>query len=599
MGVSRELIGDVWLGTGGRRLSLTDLRGRVVLLDFWTLCCVNCHHVLAELRPIEAKYADVLTVVGVHSPKFEHEKDPAAVQAAMQRHDITHAVLNDPAMSTWQAYGVRAWPTLVLLDTQGEVVAEFSGEGHAHAIDARIAELVEEAERSGTLRRGQDVFVAPTDPSTPYRQPGKALVLRDGRLVVSESGGHRLAVCDVDTPNEPLFYVGTGERGLADGPDPRFNEPYGLTQLPADVASQVGYDVVIADTANHALRGWRLSDNSVVTVAGTSEQWMRGDATDGVATQVPLSSPWDVTWHHSAVLIAMAGDHRIWRFDPVRGSVEVVAGTTNEGLVDGPLSQAWFAQTSGIASVGDVVWCLDAETSALREMSHDSINTHVGRGLFDFGHVDGNARDALLQHPLGLDITTDGRILIADSYNNSVRVYQPTTGQVETLLRDLAEPSDVAIDPSGESVFVVEASAGRVSRHPLAASSVVTGDALRTMRPALEVGSGEVDVVVVFEPPPGEKRDDRYGPATQLVVSASPPELLLSGAGTDTDLTRRVVINPDVADGVLHVSARGASCDVPSDEQPYPACRIHQQDWGVPVKITPNGETTVVLPLAT
>ena len=597
--MSKELIGDIWLGTGGRRLSLTDLRGRIVLLDFWTLCCVNCHHVLAELRPIEAKYADVLTVIGVHSPKFEHEKDPAAVQAAMQRHDITHPVLNDPAMSTWQAYGVRAWPTLVLLDTHGQVVAEFSGEGHAHAIDARIAELIDEAEQKGTLRRGNDVFVAPPDPKTPFRQPGKALILNDGRLVVSESGGHRLAVCDVSTPNEPLFYVGTGKRGLTDGREPCFNEPYGLTQLPSDVANQVGYDVVIADTANHALRGWRLSDNSLITVAGTSAQWMRGDATAGEATQIPLSSPWDVTWHESAVLIAMAGDHRIWRFDPLTGSVEVVAGTTNEGLVDGPLAQAWFAQTSGITSVGDVVWCLDAETSALREMSHHSITTHIGRGLFDFGHVDGNAPDALLQHPLGLDVTADGRVLIADSYNNSVRVYNPGTGQVETLLRDLAEPSDVVIDLSGESVFVVEAGAGRVSRHPLATSSVVRGDAMRTMRPAIDVGSGEVDVVVVFEPPPGEKRDDRYGPSTQLVVSASPPELLSSGAGTDTDLTRRVVINPRITSGVLHVSARGASCDIPSDEHPFPACRIHQQDWGIPVRITPNGETTVVLPLAT
>lgn len=597
--MSSPLIGDTWLGTGGRRLTLADLRGRIVLLDFWTLCCVNCHHVLAELRPIEQKYADVLTVIGVHSPKFEHEKHPEAVRAAMQRHDITHPVLNDPAMSTWQAYGVRAWPTLILLDTQGEVVAEFSGEGHAHAIDARIAELVEAAERNGTLKRGSDVFVPLEDVPTPFRQPGKALFLRDGRLVVSESGGHRLAVCDADDLDHPLFYVGTGERGCNDGASPTFNEPYGLIQLPAHVATEVGYDVVVADTANHALRGWRLSDNSVTTVAGTTQQWMRGDATSGEATHVPLSSPWDVTWHDSVVLIAMAGDHRIWRFDPIAGVVEVIAGITNEGLVDGSLEQAWFAQTSGIVSTGELVWCLDSETSALREISQESIATHIGRGLFDFGHVDGAAQDALLQHPLGLDVAADGRVLIADSYNRAVRVYSPDTRLLQTLLRDLDEPSDVAIDPSGESVVVVEASAGRVTRHPFVASSVVRGDALRTVRPAIEIGSGEVDVVVVFEPPPGEKRDDRYGPATQLVISSSPPELLLSGAGTDTDLARPVVINPNVPSGVLHVSARGASCDIPSAEAPYPACRIHQQDWGIPVRVSESGETTLTLPLAT
>ena len=113
------LVGDAWLGTGGLRLDLESLRGRIVLLDFWTLCCVNCHHVLAELRPIEEEFADVLTVIGVHSPKFEHEKNPDSVTAAMQRHGITHPVLNDPNMSTWQAYGVRAWPTLVAMCTPG------------------------------------------------------------------------------------------------------------------------------------------------------------------------------------------------------------------------------------------------------------------------------------------------------------------------------------------------------------------------------------------------------------------------------------------------------------------------------------------------
>ena len=593
-----ELIGDAWLGTGGRHLTLSDFRGRIVLLDFWTLCCVNCHHVLAELRPIEQRFADVLTVVGVHSPKFEHEKLPDAVLAAMHRHGISHPVLNDPNMQTWQAYGVRAWPTLVLLDTRGDVVSTFSGEGHGHAIEAQIEELVRAGDADGSLLRGPDFFVTPEVTDTPYLQPGKACVLRDGRLVISESGGHRLAIADVDSPNEPRQWLGTGDRGLRDGAEPQFNEPYGLTQLPAQVADQVGYDVVIADSANHALRGWCLETGEVTTIAGNGRQWMQGDPTQGTALDVPLSTPWDVAWDGSRVIIAMAGEHRIWQFDPLSNSVGTFAGTTNEGLVDGPIAQAWFAQSSGIASSGGRLWVIDAETSALREIHDGQVSTRIGKGLFDFGHVDGHASDALMQHPLGLAVLPDGRLLVADSYNGAVRAFDPEVDQVTTLLRNLSEPSDVVLHPDGARILVVEASAGRVSTHALASGESVQGGAMRTMRPALDVCAGQLTVEVVFEPPPGEKRDDRYGPATQLVISASPPSLIIEGAGTGTELTRTIVIDGSHAQGVLHVAAKGASCDVPSDEQPYPACRIHQQDWGIPISITETGDNRIVLPLS-
>lgn len=593
-----ELIGDTWLGTGGRQLTLADFRGRIVLLDFWTLCCVNCHHVLAELRPIEERFSDVLTVVGIHSPKFEHEKQPESVLAAMQRHGISHPVLNDPNLQTWQAYGVRAWPTLVLLDSEGEVASTFSGEGHGHAIEARIEELVRAAELNGTLRRGPDFFVTPEEAETPYLQPGKALILRDGRLVISESGRHRLVITAVDAPNEPLEWVGTGDRGLIDGVEPQLNEPYGLTQLPADVAAQVGYDVVIADSANHALRGWSLETGEVRTIAGNGEQWMQGDPTHGNAWDVPLSTPWDVAWDGDRVVIAMAGEHRIWEFDPLQGSVGAFAGTTNEGLVDGSLTQAWFAQSSGIAASDDRLWVIDAETSALREISDGQVRTRIGKGLFDFGHVDGHASDALMQHPLGLAVLPDGRLLIADSYNGAVRAFDPDADQVITLLRNLSEPSDVVLHPDGDRILVVEAAAGRISTHALASGESVHSGAMRTMRPALDVCAGTLTIEVVFDPPPGEKRDDRYGTATQLVISASPPSLLVDGAGTGADLKRTIVIDGSHAQGVLHVAAKGASCDVPSDEQPYPACRIHQQDWGIPISITATGERHIVLPLS-
>lgn len=596
--MSTELIGDTWFGTGGTRLNLDSLRGRIVLLDFWTLCCVNCHHVLAELRPIEQRFADVLTVIGVHSPKFEYEKNPQAVLAAIQRHDITHPILNDPNMDTWRAYGVRAWPTLVLLDTHGEVAAIFSGEGHGHAIEARIAELVERGETDGSLVRGPDVFIAAPETDAPYVQPGKAVILRDGRLVISESGRHRLVFADVADPNTPLGFLGTGGRGLVDGTQPQFNEPYGLVELPSDVARDVGYDVVIADSANHALRGWNIGENTVTTIAGTGEQWMQGDPTEGPAATICLSTPWDVTWDGQRVVIAMAGEHRIWFFDPRRDTVGVLAGTTNEGLVDGSIEQAWFAQTSGIEFHDDTLWIIDAETSALRTIRDGVVRTSVGKGLFDFGHVDGIATDALMQHPLGLAVASDSRVFIADSYNGAIRAFDPERRELTTIVRDLSEPSDVVLDPSETHILVVEAAAGRISTHPISAGSVVAGEALRTARPELLVQPGAFTLAIYFDPPPGEKRDDRYGPSTHLVVSASPPELLLAGTGSSAELIREILINPEVRSGVLHVAAKGASCDIPSDDQPYPACHIHQQDWGIPIQVDSMGVQELVLPLA-
>jgi thiol-disulfide isomerase/thioredoxin len=601
-----ELIGDTWLGTGGERWDLGRLRGRIVLLDFWTLCCVNCHHVLAELRPIEAEFADVLTVIGVHSPKFEHEKDPGAVTAAMQRHGITHPVLNDPNMSTWQAYGVRAWPTLVLLDTHGEVAATFSGEGHGHAIRATIESLIAVGEADGSLLRGPDGCVPLAEVTSPYLQPGKVSLIGADRLLVSDTGRHSLALASIEAPQEIVARIGNGERGLRDGTgaDAQFNEPYGHTVLPDDMAERVGYDVVIADSANHALRGLRLRDHAVTTIAGTGEQWMQGDATSGSATQVRLSTPWDVTFADGLVYVAMAGEHRIWTFDPVAATVAVYAGTTNEGLVDGALADAWFAQPSALVSTGDDLWVVDAETSALRvinqasDSQHREVRTVIGRGLFDFGHVDGAAGQALLQHPLGADVLPDGSVVIADAYNGALRRWDPSRGEVTTIARDLAEPSDVIALPDEAAVLVVESAAGRLTKIMLDESTQVSGAAMRTIRPALEVAPGEVRVEVVFEPPPGEKRDDRYGPSTHLVIGSTPADILLSGEGAGVELTRTIVIAGGVQHGVLHVAAKGASCDDTTDPEAHPTCHIHQQDWGIPVQISPDGQRHIRLTLA-
>ncbi|MGW2960477.1 thioredoxin-like domain-containing protein [Streptomyces sp. NPDC001220] len=587
-----ELIGKGgWLNTGDKQYTLADLRGRIVILDFWTFCCINCLHVLDELRELEERHRDTVVIIGVHSPKFVHEAEHQAVVDAVERYGVEHPVLDDPELATWKQYAVRAWPTLVVIDPEGYVVAQHAGEGHAHAIARLVEELEAEHEAKGTLRRGDGPYVPPEPEPTALRFPGKALLLPSGNFLVSDTTRHQLVELAEDAETV-VRRVGAGTRGFADGPaaDAAFSEPQGLALL--DDGS-----VVVADTVNHALRRLDPATGEVTTLAGTGRQWWQGSPTSGPAREIDLSSPWDVAVFGGKVWIAMAGVHQLWAYDPESRTVAVAAGTTNEGLVDGPAAEAWFAQPSGLAATADRLWLADSETSALRWVDLDGhVHTAVGTGLFDFGHRDGAAGQALLQHPLGVTALPDGSVAVSDTYNHALRRYDPATGEVTTLATDLREPSDAVL--VGDDIVVVESARHRLTRLRLPEEAVrVESVAHRTQRAATEVAPGRLRLDVIFQAPAGQKLDVRYGPSTRLLVSSTPPELLLKGDGPDTDLSRELELNPAVAEGVLHVSAMAASCDDdPANE--YPACHVHQQDWGVPVRLTEGGADRLPLVLA-
>jgi len=660
-----ELVGRNWLNTGGKSLDLEALRGKIVLLDFWTFCCINCLHVLDELRPLEEQYSDVLVTVGVHSPKFEHEADPVALAAAVERYEIHHPVLDDPELETWKAYTARAWPTLVVIDPEGYIVAHLSGEGHADGLAVLIPELIAEHEAKGTLHRGSGPYVAPEPTSGTLRFPGKALFLPAGRgsasqgendggtaagaavsgtasngsaahgsWLVTDTGHHRLVELGTDFQTV-LGTYGSGTKGYADGPAAgddaaaRFNEPQGLVLLPEDVAAKAGYDVVIADSVNHRLRGLSLTDGKASTVAGNGVQRLletgpaRVDEDAAGFTgrlsehplEVSLSSPWDLVWSRklNAVVVAMAGTHQIFSFDPLTGAVSIVAGNGLEGLLDGPAHEAWFAQSSGLAEDADGnIWVADSETSALRKLVVDNdgtvtVETAVGKGLFDFGFRDGPAAEARLQHPLGVTVLPDGSVAIADTYNGAVRRYDPSNGTVSTLARGLLEPSDVIVDHTQSAgseplLVVVEANQHQLVYVPIPKEAQqVDEGASQTHRPKSPVAPGPLELTVRFTAPTGQKLDDRWGDPTQLKISSTPPELLVSGGGTSVGLLRTLELSSDVPEGVLHITARAAACDGPETEDgeipDHAACHLYQQDWGIPVLLQADGDTELVLDL--
>lgn len=583
-----ELVGRGWLNTGGRPLTLAGLRGKIVVLDFWTFCCVNCLHVLDELRPLEEKYAEELVLIGVHSPKFMHEADPDALVAAVERYGVHHPVLDDPELTTWQAYTARAWPTLVVIDPEGAIVASMSGEGHAAGLATLIEELIVGHRAKGTLRQGDSPYVPVHREATQLRFPGKIAAHPDGSFVVSDTAHHEVVWFEPDLSTERARFGG-------------FNEPQGILVLPPDVAHRVGYDVVVADSVHHQIRSIRLSDGHTQVLAGTGEQ-LRERSGDGAALKQPLSTPWDIAWWIDRVVIAMAGTHQLWALhlatDPKDNTVAVLAGTSAEGIRDGLAHDAWLAQPSGLATSADGtrVWIADAETSALRSITLSDegfvLKTHVGQGLFDFGHIDGPAHEALLQHPLGVTELPDGSVAVADTYNRCIRRYDPSSSEVTTLATGLAEPSDVLF---ADHLLVVESGAHRVIAVPLPEDAQrVTGASHTTARPATPIAPGTVTLTVAFTPPPGQKLDYRYGDPTQLMVSATPGVLLRDGDGTSEGLTRRLVLDPAVGDGTLHISVRAAACDGDSE---HAACHLYQQDWGIPIVLDDTADAHLRLDL--
>lgn len=453
--------GLAWLNVE-RPLSLDELRGCVVLIDFWTYCCVNCMHVLPVLRALEERFAgQPLVVVGVHSGKFSAERDPERILEAVGRYGVPHPVVVDDEMVIWRRFGIRSWPTLVVVRPDGTVASVAPGEPELETLHAFVEREMNLAREQGTLALAPPPIVPVTPPRhRPLNYPGKALPLPDGRLVVSDSGHHRVLLCSAD--GEVRQTIGSGLRGLQDGAfeQAAFDDPQGCCWLDGAL--------YVADARNHTIRRVDLEQRTVTTVAGTGELGPVAPATDAPATEVALRSPWDLCAVGEVIFVAMAGNHQIWRFDPARGRAEIYAGSGVEALIDGPVATSAWAQPSGLSERDGVLYVADSETSAVRaiDLAAGRVRTLVGQGLFDFGDDEGEASAALLQHCLDVAVV-DGGVLIADTYNGKIKLFATAVGdepaRVRTVATGLSEPGSIAVEPGG-TWLVADTNAHRLVR---------------------------------------------------------------------------------------------------------------------------------------
>lgn len=427
-----ELIGGTgWLNTD-KPIYIKDLKGKVVLLDFWTYGCINCIHIIPDLKKLEAKYPNELVVIGVHSAKFTNEKESDNIRRIILRYGIEHPVVNDSDFRIWRSYGVRAWPTQVLINPDGYVAGVVSGEGHYEALDKAIGALIADFSQKGKIDKvpialALEKFKAP---DTSLSFPGKIIAGMIGsspRLFISDSNHHRIVIADMD--GNMVDIIGSGEIGKNDGAYDKatFNKPQGL--------SLDGKYLYVADTENHIIRRVDLSAKTVKTIAGTGQQ-ARSYGNGGKALQNPINSPWDLIVIKNKLYIAMAGPHQIWVMDLSNDSIKPYAGSGREGIDDGPLMEATMAQPSGITTDGKKLYVADSEASAIRSVDLNEkgqVGTVVGLGLFEFGDKDGQGRDVRLQHPLGV-LYYKGKLYVADTYNHKIKIVDPEKKTSQTFL---------------------------------------------------------------------------------------------------------------------------------------------------------------------
>ncbi len=423
--------GKSWLNTD-KPLSIAGLKGKIVLLDFWTYGCINCIHIIPDLKKLEAKYEKNLVVIGVHSAKFENEGETENIRKIILRYNLEHPVVNDSDFRIWNQYAVNAYPTQVLIDPNGYVVGKYVGEGNYNELDADIEKVLSEAKKKGGLDETPLKLALERAKvgDLPLAFPGKILAdEKSKRLFIADSNHNRIVVTDLN--GKLLDVIGNGEISKKDGDfqTAGFYKPQGL-------AIENNF-LFVADTENQLIRKIDLKNKIVSTIAGTGTiEGFTGEGGDAVKTA--LRSPWDLSLVAGEKLfVAMAGSHQIWLLDLKTNQVRPYAGDRWEARKDGTLAASSFAQPSGIASDGKNLFVADSESNIIREINFEkeTVETLVGGDLYEFGDEDGEGDDVRLQHPLGV-VIYGNQVLLADTYNHKIKILNPVEKTVKTFLGD-------------------------------------------------------------------------------------------------------------------------------------------------------------------
>lgn len=375
-------------------IGLEDLKGKIVLLDFWTFCCVNCQRVLPDLAMLENFFMDELVVIGVHSAKFTHEQKSSAISDAIARHKVAHIVINDGDMKLWREYAIRAWPTFVLIDPNGYEVARYSGEGNYETLYKAIEALIKAHDK--IIDRSKHFIPLPNRSNEALLEYPSKVVVENDKIYLSNSGKGEVLIANLDGVVTDVIH--------------ELQDPQGVAIY--------GDRIYIADAGS----------NQVIYVEKMIDRY---PLLSGVQT------PMDLAINGDQLAVAVAGRHMLVGFDLKEQHLYKIAGTGREDLVDGEM--ACLAQPSSVRFTGGRLYFADSETSSIRYVENGKVFTLIGSGLFDFGDS-----DELLQHPLAIAPYNDA-IFVADTYNGKIKRLDLISKKAVTVLDGLSEPSGLAV----------------------------------------------------------------------------------------------------------------------------------------------------------
>lgn len=557
-----------WINTASP-IDIKQLHGKFVLLDFWTYCCINCMHIMPELKRLERAFPNNLVVIGVHTAKFDAEHDSKNIAEAAQRYELEHPIVNDANQAIWTRYEVNSWPTLILIDPEGYVIYDHSGETKADPLLDFLKAAIP-FYRSKKLLDERPIHFDPESShaaQTPLRFPGKIAVDEaTGRLFISDSNHNRIVVAGLD--GKLIATIGSGVAGRADGSFAKseFNRPQGI--------ALDGNTLYVADTENHLLRKIDLQKQTVTTIAGTGRQADHGwpgvrkleEVTStarlpqrflGKPRQTAISSPWDVLVNDKNLYIAMAGTHQIWKMPLSESEIGPYAGNSREDIVDGPLLPrvpfaegfASFAQPSGLTTDGHWLFVADSEGSSIRAVpltggAHRDVRTVIGTAdlptnrLFTFGDVDGQGAAVRFQHPLGIAFH-DGVVYLADTYNNKIKAIDPVRQTATTIAGSGEAGHDDAAGKPGTAATFNEP--GGIA---YAAGKLYVADTNNHLIRTVEIG-GDHRV--------GTLSIDGLSPPVVQVAQASPPDKA-SSAETGSPPTKPATQTKPNFDSAEHVT---------------------------------------------
>jgi DNA-binding beta-propeller fold protein YncE len=600
-------------------LTLAELNGRIVLLDFWTLGCINCQHIIPDLKRLEAEFGDSLVVIGVHSGKYAEEHEDDAIREAIKRYGLEHPVINDPDFAVWNTFGANAWPTLVLIDPAGNLVGGHAGEGVYPLFQPILKSLSDEFAANGQLKPEPLALSLDTAPAAAVLSyPGKALAdAARGHLYIADSGNNRIVVASLT--GELQKSIGTGKEGFADGAanEAAFRQPQGLALSPD------GKTLYVADTRNHAIRVVDTSTFEVKTIGGTGQQLDRLPQENAPARQTAMASPWDVVVVGNTLYIAMAGIHQLWAMDLEKNTVSILAGTSREGIDDGDRrSMATLAQPSGITTDGKDLYWVDPESSSVRRLAigGDQVETLVGTGLFDYGDEDGPGRQAKLQHAQGITYD-DHALYISDTYNHRIRVYDLVSKQLGTAagstrgwadgvagMAQLDEPGGLSAangklyiaDTNNHLVRVFDPASGQLSTLTLtnlaAIADITPGRVTRVDLPAVSVSPAATSLRITFAGPSGYHLNGSA--PSKLELGTSNPAVVklgeksISWSTDEGSVTLPIPVKLTEGEAALTATASLYYCRTGAEA----LCFIGQFEIHVPVTVTAsstNGEIAV------